>query len=151
LRAYEGLFLVDEGKASDDFQAVSDHIGELLTRHGATVGRLEKWDSRRLAYPIERKKRGTYVLAKFELEPAQVAGLTEDCRLSRVILRCVVLREERVGMALEEAEEACRERRRAVQKPEPKPAPQPAAPEPEAPQAVGDAGAPERPAAENAE
>ena len=113
MRAYEGLFLVDEGKASDDFQAIAGHIRGLLERRGASVDKLEKWDALRLAYEIERKKRGMYILAKFNADPAQVAEIRNDCLLSALVLRTMLLREEHVGSSLEAAEQAQRTARRA--------------------------------------
>ncbi len=100
------MFLVDEGRTADNFQAVADHITGLLERHGADVDTMEKWDSRRLAYPVNGKKRGTYVLATFSADPAMIAPLTEDCRLSNIILRALMLRAEHVGVSVQEAEVA---------------------------------------------
>ena len=41
MRAYEGMFLVDEGRAAESFQEVSDHIRGLLERHGAKIEKLK--------------------------------------------------------------------------------------------------------------
>ncbi len=120
MQAYEGLFLVRESKASDDFRAVLDHIRTLLERRGASIKKLEKWESRRLAYRIKGKKRGTYVLTKFEADPAEIAPLRRDASLSNIIMRAMVLREEHVGTPLETEEEG-RDKRRGPPKQEPKP------------------------------
>jgi ribosomal protein S6 len=114
LRAYEGLFLVDDNRASDNLQEVVDHIRGLLERHGATIGTLEKWDSRRLAYEIEGKRRGTYILSKFEGDPAQIDALRHDFQISTTVLRTMILTEEHVGVSLEDAEDAVRAKRRKV-------------------------------------
>ena len=114
MRAYEGLFLVDDNRASDNLQDVMDHIRGLLERHGATVGKLEKWDSRRLAFEIEGKRRGTYILGKFDGDPAQIDALKHDCQISSTVLRTMILTEDNVGVLLEDAEDAVRAKRRAV-------------------------------------
>lgn len=114
MRAYEGLFLVDDGRASDNFQVVADHIKGLLERHGATVDKLEKWESHRLAYEVDGKKRGTYILATLLADPAQMTVIERDCRISNVIMRAVFLKEENVGESLEAAEERGRAKRRAT-------------------------------------
>ena len=118
MRTYEGLFLVDDRKASDNFQAIADHIQRLLERHGASVGKLEKWDSRRLAYEIERKRRGTYILTQFDADPAKISELKRDCQISNVVMRAIILREENVGDSLEAGDDRRRTRKpRTEQKP----------------------------------
>jgi small subunit ribosomal protein S6 len=112
VQAYEGLFLVDEGRAKDNLDDILNHIRELLERHGASVRKLEKWDSRRLAYEIEGKRRGTYLLAKFDTGAQRIAELKRDCRISNVILRALILREDKIGTPLAVAEDEQRARRR---------------------------------------
>ena len=119
MRTYEGLFLVDDKKASDNFGAIADHIRGLLERHGASVDKLEKWDSRRLAYEIAGKRRGTYVLTKFSADPAKIAELKRDCRISSVIMRALVLRTENVGEPMDTGDDRRRPRRPKVE-PQPK-------------------------------
>jgi ribosomal protein S6 len=107
------MFLVDEGKASEDAQAVMDHIRGLLERHGASVDKLDKLENNRLAYEINGKKHGTYFLAKFNAEPAVIDPLRKESQISTVLLRALILREENVGESLAAAEEARRAARRA--------------------------------------
>ena len=118
MRAYEGLFLVDDGRAADNFQEVADHIKGLIERNSGSVASLEKWDSRRLAYEIAGKRRGTYILAKFNADPAQIAALERDCKISNTVTRAMILLEENVGKAIEASDDRFRPRGR---KPEPKP------------------------------
>jgi small subunit ribosomal protein S6 len=98
-RLYEGMFLVDTGDASmwDDLTA---HLDGILARHGAEVIGLARWDERKLAYPIAKRKRGTYVLAFFAL--ADTDGLREmerDCQLSEKVLRVLFLRADHFRIA----------------------------------------------------
>jgi len=134
LRAYEGLFLVDEGKATDDLNGITDHIRDLLERHGAEIAKLQKWDTHRLAYEIRGKRRGTYILSKFEADPDRIAALRHDCHLSHIILRALILKEEHIGESLTEAEEARRAKRLAQEKLK-----EEQAQEPEKPQAAPEA------------
>lgn len=110
LREYEGLFLVDEARASESFQEVIDHIRGLIERRGAQIKKLEKWNSMRLAYEVQGKKRGTYFIAHFTMNPAEVAALNHDCGISPIVMRAMVLRMENVGVVLIETEEPRRER-----------------------------------------
>ncbi len=46
----------------------------------------------RLAYPIRGHKKGSYLLTFFKSEGANVKAISDDCRLSEVILRELILK-----------------------------------------------------------
>jgi len=92
IRVYEAMFLVDSGLAAS-WDDLARQLGGILTRHGAEVIGLTRWDERKLAYPVGKQKRGTYALAFFTLaNGAAVAEIERDCQLSEQILRTLVLR-----------------------------------------------------------
>jgi small subunit ribosomal protein S6 len=119
LRNYEGLFLVDDKKLSDNYQNIADHIRGVLERHGAKVQSLEKWDTRRLATEIDGKRRGAYLLSYFEADPEQIDPIKRDYQISNLVLRTMILREELVGSPLPHPDDrGRRERDREKAKPD---------------------------------
>lgn len=88
---YEVMFLLSQAQAAQLGEAV-DHINDLFKRAHATVHGLKKWDERRLAYEIDKNKRGTYLLGYFTADPANLAGFERDCNLSEKLLRTLVTR-----------------------------------------------------------
>ncbi len=64
-RLYEGMFLVDSALATADWDGTLAMIENILKRADAEVVAIRKWGERKLAYDIERKQRGTYILAYF--------------------------------------------------------------------------------------
>jgi small subunit ribosomal protein S6 len=99
-RFYEGMFLLEAG--GSDFQAASEPVRTVLERNQAEVLSLKPWDERRLAYEIEGRRRGLYVLTYFKAVPAHIAEMEHDCELNEKILRMLVLRrdnlkEEEIG------------------------------------------------------
>lgn len=91
-RTYEGLFLIDAGQP--DFEAASQPIRTLLARYQADVLSIKPWDERRLAYEIQGRRRGLYVLAYFAVEPAHMSEIEHDAELSEQILRSMILHKE---------------------------------------------------------
>ncbi len=91
-RLYEGLFLVDSGEAASDWDGVIGSIEKMLTRADADVVSIKKWDERRLAYEINGKERGTYILTYFNGDPAKITGIERDVQLSERITRVIILR-----------------------------------------------------------
>lgn len=98
-RLYEGLFLVDSALAASDWDGVLGTIRKFLERAGADIVSLKKWDDRRLAYEVEGKSRGTYILAYFHCEPSRVSGIERDVNLSERVLRVLILRADQMTQA----------------------------------------------------
>lgn len=93
-RLYEAMFLVDSALAGSDWRGVNNTVRNILDRAGANVVSIEKWDERRLAYEINGKSRGTYILSYFNADPAGISRIERDVRLSEQIMRVLVLRAE---------------------------------------------------------
>ena len=48
---------------------------------------IRKWGERKLAYDIEHKTRGTYILAYFKADGRRIAGIEKDVLLSEKVMR----------------------------------------------------------------
>ncbi|MCA9310488.1 MAG: 30S ribosomal protein S6 [Phycisphaerales bacterium] len=88
---YEGMFLVSQAVAAD-LGSVVDHIKEILSRASAELIAMKKWDDRRLAYEIQKHKRGVYILTYFSCDPVNIVGIERDCSLSETVLRAMIMR-----------------------------------------------------------
>lgn len=99
-RLYEAMFLLNQAVAADLGGAVQ-HINEILARGEAEVVAMRKWDERRLAFEIDKQKRGCYILAYFTAPTHGVAHIERDCNLSEKVMRVLIIRAEH--MTVEEA------------------------------------------------
>jgi ribosomal protein S6 len=95
LKRYEAMFLFDTA-AMRDWAGIEEEIRRLCTRLGAELLVCVKFDERKLAYEIARRKRGTYVLAYLDAPSDRIGDLERDIQLSEVILRGLVLRTDRL-------------------------------------------------------
>jgi small subunit ribosomal protein S6 len=98
-RLYEGLFLVDAAEAASDWDGVTEMIKRILEKGGAQILSLRKWDDLRLAYDIEGKDRGTYLLAYFNAPTASISSIERDFRLSERIMRSMIIRGDQITQA----------------------------------------------------
>lgn len=92
--SYEGMFLLDAGQPNPE--TALEPVRNVLQRAEAEVLSIKPWDERRLAYEIEGRKRGLYVLSYFRCGSDKVAELEHDCLLNEDILRVLVLRKDAV-------------------------------------------------------
>ena len=95
-KLYEGMFLVDSALAASDWDGIMGLIRRLLEKNEAEIVSLKKWDERRLAYNIQGKSRGTYILSYFRCDGDKLAGIERDVQLSEKIMRVLILKAEKV-------------------------------------------------------
>ena len=101
MNQYEAMFVFDPtfGAALENCEA---EIRRLTDRAGAEILFLRRWDERRLAYTINGRKRGVYILVYFKSDPEKLSAFERDAQLSEHILRVLVLRAEDVTPELME-------------------------------------------------
>src|SRR3989339_890363 len=85
------MFLVDSALAASDWNDVIGAITNIMERIGAEVLSLRKWDERRLAYPIEKKERGTYILCYFKVDSQKITQIEREVQLSEKLMRALIL------------------------------------------------------------
>lgn len=102
---YEVMFLISQSAAAD-FGGVVDHINDLLGRASAEVIAMKKWDERRLAFEIDKQRRGVYILAYIKVPTQNLASFERDCNLSERLLRVLVLKADHLSIEEMQAADA---------------------------------------------
>jgi len=92
-RLYEAMFLVDSAQASD-WDAVVKTIKTILQRADAEIVSIRNWAERKLAYEINGKTRGTYILCYFRADGEKIRNIEKDVQLSEQIMRVLILSAE---------------------------------------------------------
>jgi len=101
VQTYECMLILDSNRFSRDQAGVSGQITKFVQAAGGEVLVSRVWEERRLAYPINGHRKGTYWLSYFKLESRQVAAVERECQLSESILRSLILKvEPRIADAL---------------------------------------------------
>lgn len=87
---YETVFIVDPRLDEEATAAVVEKFKALIAGEG-TIGEVEEWGKRRLAYPINDQAEGYYVLINFESEPALPAELDRVYKITDGIMRSLII------------------------------------------------------------
>ena len=93
MNRYEAIFLFKTKDAKEDWDALVDHVGELVSSSSGTVTSAVKWDEKKLAYNIRGQSRAAYMLVYFDGEPTSVAALHQKCKLSNRVMRLLVVKD----------------------------------------------------------
>jgi small subunit ribosomal protein S6 len=91
LKLYEAMFLVDSAEATTDWDGITATIKNILEKEGAEIVLIRKWDERKLAYEIDGKSKGTYILCYFKAEGSKLRNIEKDIQLSERIMRALIL------------------------------------------------------------
>ncbi len=89
---YEGMFILDSNRYSRDPSGTSGQVVELIQKFGGHMLASRLWEERRLAYPINGQRKGTYWLTYFRLDSTQLSALSRQCQISESILRMLFLK-----------------------------------------------------------
>ena len=88
---YETIFVIDAALAEDQINAIVEKFKALIDAN-ATTESVDGWGKRRLAYPINYKTEGYYVLVNFESQAEFIAELERVYNITDGILRTIVVR-----------------------------------------------------------
>lgn len=92
VNTYEAMFLLDSSKVAVSWDDSVKHVHDILTKHESEIVASRQWDERRLSYPVDGHKKGTYLLTYFKAEGANLKEIVADCRLSDLVLRELILK-----------------------------------------------------------
>ena len=89
---YELMYVVNTVLNDDQIKDIVERVTAFIREHGADVVEVDEWGSRRLAYPIEKKRNGHYVVVYFRSAGDFIARLERALKINDDILRHMVLR-----------------------------------------------------------
>ena len=93
LKAYETLFVVDADLSEEETKAVVEKFTSLISQHGE-IKEVNEWGRRKLAYPINYKTEGYYVLVNFESGTDFPSELERIFNITDGIIRSIVVSKE---------------------------------------------------------
>jgi small subunit ribosomal protein S6 len=157
-RIYEEMFILRPDATEEEIAPIVEQVKTTVTSAGGTVDKEERWGVRKLAYRVEKRNEGYYVLMQFTAGPQTVKEVERRLRVNDAVLKYMTVR---IDEKLKKIEKRKKEReKRAARKPAPvvaapapieglmpaspvPGAPMPGAPAPGAPAPEAEAAAPE--------
>ena len=92
MRPYESMIVFDTTVDAQSIQVALDRALDTIRSHGGNPGAIDRWGKRPLAYEINKRKEGYYVLVEFSGESSTVTELDRILTLSDEVLRFKILR-----------------------------------------------------------
>jgi small subunit ribosomal protein S6 len=87
MRTYETIFIVHPDIVGDSYNALMEKFKTILTDQKAEILKVDEWGSRKLAYPIKKLTRGTFVLVAYNAESTVIAEFERRMRIDENIIK----------------------------------------------------------------
>ena len=86
---YELLYIIDPDMTEEETAALVERFKSLIEANG-TVNEVEEWGKRKLAYLVNDKPEGYYVLVRFTSNPQFPAELDRVLRITEGVMRSLI-------------------------------------------------------------
>ena len=92
MNSYETVFILTPVLSEDQMKEAVEKFKGVLVENGAEIVNEEQWGLRKLAYPIQKKTTGFYVLLEYKAEPTIVKKLDVAFRRDERVIRFLTFR-----------------------------------------------------------
>ena len=99
MHTYETLFIVNPDLDESEINKTIEAVQDVITAGGGKVLKVDIWGRRQLAYMIQKKTDGFYVLIYFEAPATLIAELNRRYKLADAIMRYLVIQLNKVQIA----------------------------------------------------
>ncbi len=91
MRNYELVFILQPDLDETAVQALLEKAKGWITEAGGTVSKVDNWGKRRLAYEINKRREGQYVLFEMSMPPSFSSELERNLRFQEQIMRFLIV------------------------------------------------------------
>lgn len=99
MRRYELMLVLRPDAPEERIAAIVDRTTRQIATDGGQIVKVAPWGRRRLAYPIERYREGSYHIVVFEAPAGAIAELERTLLITEEVLRHLVVRQDRPAKA----------------------------------------------------
>lgn len=92
MSSYELLYIIDNDLSDEAKENLVAKISAVVTDNGGTVDGVDKWGTRKLAYPINYKSEGYYVLVNFTAPATLPSEVERVLRITDGVVRFLVVK-----------------------------------------------------------
>ena len=91
MNQYEVMYVIDPALEDGARVELINRFSDLVKKNGGEVDRVDEWGKRRLAYAIQYKTEGYYVLMTFVSGPAFPRELDRKLRIAEGVMRSLIV------------------------------------------------------------
>ncbi len=90
---YELVYILVPELRDLDLESANQRVAQIVDRNDGNIVFENHWGMRKLAYPMQKKMEGYYVMLHFEIAPANVAAIERMLNLDENVMRYLITRD----------------------------------------------------------
>jgi len=94
MEKYELTLVLDADLNSEDQKKLIAKIKKTIEENKGKIKQEEEWGKKELAYPINKKKNGVYLLLNLESSKEDLPKIDKKLKIEEGVLRFLILRKE---------------------------------------------------------
>ncbi len=91
---YEVMFILDPAAEDADKEAFTERVQTIIAAEEGVVGKVDVWGMRKLAYPIQKKNEGYYVLIEFQAGTDLPKELDRRLKIADICMRHIIVNKD---------------------------------------------------------
>ncbi len=91
---YEIMFIIAAALEDEKKAAAVEMVKEIISEGGGEVSKVDEWGIRKLAYPIQKKNEGYYVVMEFKAPAELPLELDRRLRISDDVIRHIIVNKD---------------------------------------------------------
>ena len=95
MRRYELMLVIQPDAPDERIAAIVDRTTRQITADGGQISKVAPWGRRRLAYPIDRHREGSYHIVVFEGAAGTIVEIERTLLITEEVMRHLLVRQDR--------------------------------------------------------
>ncbi len=99
---YESIFIARPSLLDEDVAKITEKVKGVIEQGGGKVQKIENWGKKKLAYEVQKEKKGTYVFLFFQSDGKVISELDRAYRLDDAIMKFLTVKLDKKDLAQRE-------------------------------------------------
>jgi len=91
MRKYEGMIIIDPKLEEEKIKEKIEDVKKIIEKKGK-IAKIDEWGKRQLAYPINKREEGYYLVIEFEADGSVIQDLRKHMDIGTDYLRYMFIR-----------------------------------------------------------
>ncbi len=113
MRRYESVVILGPDVSDDDIRTFTERYSKLIRQTGGEIIKIEDWGFKRLAYKVNKKDKGRFILLDYVGLPALLNEMERQFKISEEVMRFLSVKiDDNVDLEAFKAQAAAKEEER---------------------------------------
>jgi small subunit ribosomal protein S6 len=89
MRRYESVVILNPDMVDDEVKGFTEKYTQIVKQQGGEIIKIEDWGSKRLAYPVQKRERGRYILLDYVGKPALLTEVERQFKIADEVMKFI--------------------------------------------------------------